>query len=193
MALDVASEREANAELELFRRDPARYLTKAQSADKLQREVVRIEVATLARFLAHLSSEGRTKRYRKNLRTYLSQGVEQLAGRDLREVSTQDLKRRTLRPLLPAGEAACLSIGHRSKAREHASTPEQSAFGKTGKDRCEKRTVSCQSCIPPESRPSFEQKERTWLSPVAGGLVLPDLGIIDERAGRKVRLQLGAS
>ncbi len=92
MALDVASEREANAELALFRRDPARYLTKAQSADKLQREVVRIEVATVARFLAHLSSEGRTKRYRENLRTYLSQWAEQLAGRDLREVSTQDLK-----------------------------------------------------------------------------------------------------
>src|SRR5713101_6784192 len=143
MALGIASEREANAELALFRRDPARYLTKAQSADKLQREVVRIEVATLARFLAHLSSEGRTKRYRENLRTYLSQWVEQLAGRDLREVSTQDLKRRTLRPLPPAGEAACLSIGHRSKAREHASTPEQSAFRRTGKDRCEKRTVSC--------------------------------------------------
>ena len=91
MALD-ASEREANAELALFRRAPARYLTKAQSTAKLEREIVQLDVATVARFLAHLSSEGRTKRYRENLRTYLSQWAEQLAGRDLREVSTQDLK-----------------------------------------------------------------------------------------------------
>jgi hypothetical protein len=52
MALDVGREREANAELALFRRDPARYLTKAQAAVKLQQEIVRIDVATVARFLA---------------------------------------------------------------------------------------------------------------------------------------------
>src|SRR6202158_3171126 len=92
MALDATSEREANAELALFRRDPARYLTKAQSTAKLEREIVQLDVATVARFLAHLSSEGRTKRYRENLKTYLSQWAEQLAGRDLCEVSTQDLK-----------------------------------------------------------------------------------------------------
>jgi integrase len=92
MALDVASEREANAELALFRRDPDRYLTKSEAAAKLRREIVRIDVASVARFLSYLSSEGRTKRYRENLRTYLSQWAEQLAGRDLREVSAQELK-----------------------------------------------------------------------------------------------------
>src|SRR6266849_7240016 len=81
MALDATSEREANAELALFRRDPARYLTKAQSAAKLEREIVQLDVPTVARFLAHLSSEGRTKRYRENLRTYLSQWAEQLVAR----------------------------------------------------------------------------------------------------------------
>jgi hypothetical protein len=43
MALDATSEREANAELALFRRDPARYLTKAQSTAKL-REIVQLEL-----------------------------------------------------------------------------------------------------------------------------------------------------
>src|SRR5260370_21611737 len=71
MALDAKNEREANAELALFRRDPARYLTKAQSAAKLEREIVQLDAATVVRFLAHLSSQGRTKRHRENLRTYL--------------------------------------------------------------------------------------------------------------------------
>jgi integrase len=43
--------------------------------------------------LAHLKTEGRTERYRRNLRTYLAQWAESLAGRDLRTVTLQELKR----------------------------------------------------------------------------------------------------
>jgi hypothetical protein len=81
------------AELALFDRDPDAYLTKVEASEKAAAEAVFMEPELVARFLAHLKAEGRTECYRRNVRTYLAQWAETLAGRDLREVTLQQLKR----------------------------------------------------------------------------------------------------
>ncbi|HVG57719.1 MAG TPA: site-specific integrase [Hyalangium sp.] len=91
--LDARNESEALAELALFERDPDAYLTKAEAVEKAQAEAVLMDAELVARFLAHLKTEGRTERYRRSLRTYLAQWAESLAGRDLREVTLQEFKR----------------------------------------------------------------------------------------------------
>lgn len=91
--LDARNESEALAELALFERDPDAYLTKAEAARKAAAEAVVMDLALVARFLSHLKAEGRTEKYRRNVRTYLAQWAEALAGRDLRKLTLQDLKR----------------------------------------------------------------------------------------------------
>lgn len=91
--LEAGNEREALAELALFERDPASYATKTEQEAKVQAEIVRLDVETIARFLAYLEKEGRTKDYRKDARAYLAQWAQVLHGRELRTVSLQDLKR----------------------------------------------------------------------------------------------------
>jgi hypothetical protein len=91
--LTARNESDALAELALFDRDPDAYLTKAEAAEKAAAEAMLMEPELVARFLAHLKAEGRTERYRLNVRTYLAQWAEALAGRDLREVTLQQLKR----------------------------------------------------------------------------------------------------
>ena len=91
--LDAGNEKAALAVLALFERDPSSYLTRTQAAAKADEEAVHLDPPTVARFLDHLKGEGRTERYRKNLRTYLSAWAEILANRDLRSLSLQELKR----------------------------------------------------------------------------------------------------
>ncbi|MFL5345714.1 MAG: site-specific integrase, partial [Hyalangium sp.] len=91
--LDARNESEALAELALFERDPDAYLTKAEAAEKAEAEAVLMDAERVSRFLAHLKAEGRTEHYRRNLRTYLAQWAEPLAGKDLREVTLQEFKR----------------------------------------------------------------------------------------------------
>ncbi len=95
--LEARNESEALAELALFDRDPDAYLTKSQAARKAADEAVLMEAELVARFLAYLKAEGRTERYRRNMRTYLAQWAEALAGRDLRHVTLQELKRELAR------------------------------------------------------------------------------------------------
>jgi integrase len=95
--LDVGTKREALAELALFERDPDAYTTRVADAGLRASEVVRMEAALVGRFLEYLAREQRTERYRKNTRYYLSQWAEALAGRDLRTVTLQDLKRALVR------------------------------------------------------------------------------------------------
>lgn len=91
--LEARNETEALAELALFDRDPDAYLTKSQAARKAADEAVLMDAELVGRFLAYLKAEGRTERYRCNMRTYLAQWAEALAGRDLRHVTLQELKR----------------------------------------------------------------------------------------------------
>jgi len=91
--LEVGSEREALAELALFERDPEGYLTRQNAAAERRRSEVRVDAESVARFLAWLRTNGRTERYRVNTRNYLAQWARVLAGRDLRAVSLQELKR----------------------------------------------------------------------------------------------------
>jgi integrase len=91
--LSARNESDALAELALFDRDPDAYLTKAEAAEKAASEAVLMGPELVARFLAHLKAEGRTERYRRNVRTYLAKWAEVLAGQDLREVTLQQLKR----------------------------------------------------------------------------------------------------
>lgn len=70
--LEARNETEALAELALFDRDPDAYLTKSQAARKVADEAVTRDAELVGRFLAHLKAEGRTERYRRNMRTYLA-------------------------------------------------------------------------------------------------------------------------
>lgn len=91
--LEARNETEALAALALFDRDPDAYLTKSQAAWMATDEAVLMEAELVARFLAYFKAEGRTERYRRNMRTYLAQWAEALAGRDLRHVTLQELQR----------------------------------------------------------------------------------------------------
>jgi integrase len=91
--LDVAGEREALAELALFERDPQAYLTRAQTKERRAAEAVQMTAENVKRFLDHLKTQQRTEKYRRNVRSYLAEWAVPLAGRDLRALSLQDLKR----------------------------------------------------------------------------------------------------
>ena len=107
--LDARNESEALAELALLR-DPDAYLTKAEAAEKAEAEAVLMDAERVSRFLAHLKAEGRTEHYRRNLRTYLAQWAEPLAGKDLREVTLQEFKR---------------ELAKRPTARKHDHRPQE--------------------------------------------------------------------
>lgn len=91
--LDVSSQREALAELALFERDPEAYLTRAQAKERRAAEAVYMTAENVKRFLDHLKAQQRTEKYRRNVRSYLREWAVPLAGRDLRAISLQDLKR----------------------------------------------------------------------------------------------------
>ena len=91
--LDVGSERQALAELALFERDPEGFATRGEAAEQRVVASVFVGADNVQRFLDHLKREKRTDRYRRNCRYYLSLWAEALAGRDLRQVTLQELKR----------------------------------------------------------------------------------------------------
>jgi hypothetical protein len=55
-------------------------LTTAEAAEKAASEALLMGPERVARFLAHLKAEGRTERYRQNVRTSLTRWAEVLAG-----------------------------------------------------------------------------------------------------------------
>jgi integrase len=90
LPVTVSSEREAEAELALFRRDPARY-----QADR-SAEIPALTTELVARYLAWLKEKGRTEGHRGDMRTSLASWAEHIGGKDLRS-----LPGRSLRDLLP--------------------------------------------------------------------------------------------
>jgi len=64
----------------LFAREPDARLPQVEAAGKVAAGKVFIEAERVARFLSHLEAEGRTGRYRQNVRTYLAQWAEALPG-----------------------------------------------------------------------------------------------------------------
>jgi len=97
ITLDVRSEKEAEAELALFWRDPEAYKTRTQARQEARHEAatkaVFLDVTSAGRFLEYLLKEKRTQKYVKDTRLYLAQWADALGGRDLREVEPQDVKR----------------------------------------------------------------------------------------------------
>jgi len=92
VTLDVRTESDALAELALFERDPANYRTRRQVAAAEGTGSVCVDEATAAGFLAYLVQHGRTERYRVDVRHSLAEWAGALAGRDLRQVSTRELR-----------------------------------------------------------------------------------------------------
>ncbi len=90
LALDVASEKEALAELALFRRDPKAYLASSQPSD--EPEGVGIHPDLVARFLAHLEEKGRTPKYRRDCQHYLAAWAEVLGDATFQELELHHLK-----------------------------------------------------------------------------------------------------
>lgn len=84
ITLDAASEREALADLALFERDPAGFLTRSQAAAESAAGVVVINNDRIGRFLKHLEEADRSRNYRRNVLTYLRWWRDVLKGRDLR-------------------------------------------------------------------------------------------------------------
>ncbi len=93
ITLEARSQSDAEAELALFLRDPGAYQTRSQAERTRQDAEVYLESATVGRFLEYLRGQGRTEKYRRNVRAYLTFWAEALADRDLREVTLQELKR----------------------------------------------------------------------------------------------------
>lgn len=97
ITLDVNSEKEAEAELALFRRDPEAYRTRTQVRQEERAEAASkamyLDAETAGRFLEYLLTEKRTPKYVKDTRLYLAQWADALGGRDLREVEPQQVKR----------------------------------------------------------------------------------------------------
>ncbi|QDE69474.1 hypothetical protein BHS09_22210 [Myxococcus xanthus] len=91
VALDVASEREALAELALWERNPDGYRTRRQAA--ADNAPVRIDEGTLAGLMAHLTERGLSREYRRDVRNYLAAWGEALGGRDLRKVQLRELRK----------------------------------------------------------------------------------------------------
>lgn len=89
ISLPVASESAALAELALFERDPANYRRQGEDPDAAP---VVVDVDTVIAFLEHQRLAGRVLRYRQDARHYLADWSEDLAGRDLRTVSTRELR-----------------------------------------------------------------------------------------------------
>ncbi len=95
--LSAGNEKDALAELALFRRDPAAYVARAQEAKATEETTpgnapVLLDLPTVERFLGYLKRQGRTEGHRKNVLHYLAQWDEVLYGKDLRQLRLQDLK-----------------------------------------------------------------------------------------------------
>lgn len=82
--------------LDRFLEDPVRYLA-ALRADEERDRPVRIDVENVAAFLDHLQKRGRTLQYRQNVHYYLMQWHDVIGSRDLRAVTTAELKQWLLR------------------------------------------------------------------------------------------------
>jgi len=91
VALDVASEREALAELALWERAPDEYRTRRQSA--AENAPVVIDEDTLAGLMRHLTEKGLSQDYKRDVRNYLSAWGDALGGRDLRKVQLRELRK----------------------------------------------------------------------------------------------------
>lgn len=87
--LDVESEKGALAELALFERDPDAYLNPPEA---VAGDAVLVDERAVASLMRSLAKEGRTKKYRHNVRHYLEKWGEALAGRDFRRVTLAELK-----------------------------------------------------------------------------------------------------
>ncbi|WNZ59119.1 hypothetical protein QEG98_23780 [Myxococcus sp. MxC21-1] len=96
ITLGAVSERQAEAELALYLRDPVAYVrARAKPGETSQPaqedSAVYLDEAAVAKFLAYLRKEGRTERYIRNVGFYLAAWAEDLAGKDLRDVQLQGL------------------------------------------------------------------------------------------------------
>lgn len=93
VTLNVAGERDANAELALFLRDPNAYRTRRESA-QVSTGAVRLDDETLKAFGAYVAAEGLSEGYRTQiLEKYLAEWGEALGRRDLRTVSLGELQK----------------------------------------------------------------------------------------------------
>jgi serine/threonine protein kinase len=124
LTLEARSESDAEAELALFLRGPGAYQTRSQAERTRQDATVYLDSETVGRFLEYLRGQGRTEKYRRNVRTYLATWAEALAGRDLREVTLQELKRELVK--------ASTARKHRIIALKPDLNPERIRLGTRG-------------------------------------------------------------
>src|SRR2546421_8195712 len=93
IALDVGSQREAEAELALFLRDPAGYEERHEAKRKAEEAKVILAPTLLDQFEEYLRKQAREHRHVRGCRHYLDWWVEQLGNTDLRKVELRDLRR----------------------------------------------------------------------------------------------------
>ena len=93
IGLDVGSEREANAELALFLRDPASYVECREAKRRTDEERVVLGVQLFEQFEQHLRRLGRDERHVRGVRHYLDWWMEELGEVDTRKVTLKDLRR----------------------------------------------------------------------------------------------------
>lgn len=91
VALDVASEREALAELALWERAPDEYRTRRQAA--AENAPVVIDEETLAGLMRHFTEKGLSQDYKRDVRNYLAAWGDALGRRDLRKVQLRELRK----------------------------------------------------------------------------------------------------
>jgi hypothetical protein len=91
--LDVKSDEDARAELALFKRDPQKYMTKREARADAAANAIVVEDATVDKVAAHLSREGRSPKYIKDVIAYLGWWGEDLGQKDLRSFKLKDLLR----------------------------------------------------------------------------------------------------
>ncbi len=103
----MASEREAEAELALFLREPSRYIDRVEARQLPEPKVI-MAAALVDAFEEHLAAIGRERRHIVNVRNYLNWWTKKLRGRDLCKVTLQDLRR-------------CLATAARAKRNRIAS------------------------------------------------------------------------
>jgi integrase len=97
ITLDVADLKSALAELALFERDRAGYLSKTKAAAQALADAVVLDDETINRFTAFLANppdgRPRTPLYIANLKSYLGQWRDAFHGRDLRTLTLRDYQK----------------------------------------------------------------------------------------------------
>ncbi len=92
ISMDVTSERDADAELALFLRDPSSYQTKSAVRAEVEHNKLLIDDKLVGRFLKHLRSAECSEKYIDDTKRYLASWAEALGDKDLRRQELKDFQ-----------------------------------------------------------------------------------------------------